>query len=95
MTMLLTLLLIASKEEEAAEEERLKKEQQDAEDIEYMRYLLGNIMENIGYPTKTGTMFYVPMSDEEYNITTHSSQGIMMKVIMRMGVGRVRQPRGR
>ena len=42
------------KEEEAAEEERLKKEQQDAEDIEYMRYLLGNIMENIGDPTKTG-----------------------------------------
>ena len=54
------------KEEEAAEEERLKKEQQDAEDIEYMRYLLGNIMENIGDPTKTGTMFYVPMSDDEY-----------------------------
>ena len=55
------------KEEEEAEKLRLEKRQQDEEDIEYMRYLLGSIMENIGDPTKTGTMFYVPMSDEEYN----------------------------
>ena len=55
------------KEEEEAEKLRLEKRQQDEEDIEYMRYLLGSIMENIGDPTKTGTMFYVPMSDEEFN----------------------------
>ena len=55
------------KEEEEAEKLRLEKRQQDEEDIEYMRYVLGSIMENIGDPTKTGTMFYVPMSDEEYN----------------------------
>ena len=55
------------KEDEEAEKQRLKKEKQDADDIEYMRYLLGSIMENIGDPTKTGTMLYVPMSDEEFN----------------------------
>jgi hypothetical protein len=55
------------KEEEEAEKLRLEKEKQDADDIEYMRYLLGSIMENIGDPTKTGTMFYIPMSDEEFN----------------------------
>ena len=54
------------KEEEAAEEERLKKEQEELEDIQYMQYLLGNIMEQLGDPTKTGTLFYVPMSDQEY-----------------------------
>ncbi len=55
------------KEKEEAEKLRLEKEKEELEDIEYMRYLLGNIMENLGDPTKTGTLFYVPMSDEEYN----------------------------
>ena len=54
------------KEEEEAEKLRLEKEQEELEDIEYMRYLLGNIMENLGDPTKTGSLFYVPMTDEEY-----------------------------
>ncbi len=51
---------------EEAEKERLEKDQQVAEDIEYMRYLLVNIMQNIGDPTKTGSIFYVPMSDNDY-----------------------------
>tara|TARA_A100001015_G_scaffold321619_1_gene453482 strand:+ start:5523 stop:5846 length:324 start_codon:yes stop_codon:yes gene_type:complete len=55
------------KKEEEAEKERLAKEQEQLEDIEYMRYLLGNIMENLGDPTKTGSLFYVPMSDGEFN----------------------------
>ena len=68
MTMLLTLLLIANKKKKKKQKKlKLEKEKQDADDIEYMRYLLGSIMENIGDPTKTGTMFYVPMSDEEFN----------------------------
>ncbi len=55
------------REEEEAEKERLKREQQDLEEIEYMRHLLGSIMQNLGDPTKTGTLFYVPMSDDDYN----------------------------
>ena len=55
------------KEEEEAEKERLLKEREQLEDIEYMRYLLGNIIENLGDPTKTGSLFYVPMSDGEFN----------------------------
>ena len=47
------------KEEEEAEKLRLEKEQEELEDIEYMK--------NLGDPTKTGTLFYVPMSDEEFN----------------------------
>ena len=54
------------KEEEEAERLRLEKEKQDTEDLEYMRYLLINIMENIGDPTKTGSIFYVPMTDDDY-----------------------------
>ena len=54
------------KEKEEAEKLRLQKEQEELEDIEYMRYLLGNIMENLGDPKKTGSLFYVPMSDDEY-----------------------------
>ena len=57
------------KEKEEAEEEKLRLEQEaeELEEVEYMRYLLGNIMEQLGDPTKTGSLFYVPMSDEEYN----------------------------
>ena len=51
------------KEEEEAEAARLKKE---LEEIEYMKYLLSNIMTNLGDPTKTGSLFYVPMSDDDY-----------------------------
>ena len=54
------------KEDEEAERLRLEQEETDLEEIEYMRYLLGNIMEQLGDPTKTGTLFYVPMSDDEY-----------------------------
>ena len=54
------------KEEAEAEKLRLEQEAEDLEEIEYMRYLLGNIMEQLGDPTKTGSLFYVPMSDEEY-----------------------------
>ena len=65
------------KEEEEAEKLRLEKEQEELEDIEYMRYLLGNIMENLGDPTKTGSLFYVPMSDEEYNKLVDQVDGFL------------------
>ena len=55
------------KEEAEAEKLRLEQEAEELEEVEYMRYLLGNIMEQLGDPTKTGSLFYVPMSDEEYN----------------------------
>ena len=54
------------KEEEEAEKERIKKQQEEIEEIEYMKYLLSNIMTNLGDPKKTGSLFYVPMSDDEY-----------------------------
>tara|TARA_R100000700_G_C3072737_1_gene82109 strand:+ start:187 stop:552 length:366 start_codon:yes stop_codon:yes gene_type:complete len=53
-------------EEEEAEKARIQQEVDNEEEIQYMRYLLGNIMDQLGDPTKTGTLFYVPMSDEEY-----------------------------
>ena len=53
------------KEEEEAEKLRLQKEQEELEEIEYMKYVLGNIMDQLGDPSKTGSMFYIPMSDEE------------------------------
>jgi 5,10-methylene-tetrahydrofolate dehydrogenase/methenyl tetrahydrofolate cyclohydrolase len=55
------------KEDEEAEKIRLEKEAVELEEIEHMRYLLGNIMEQLGDPTKTGSLFYVPMTDEDYN----------------------------
>ena len=55
------------KELEEEEKARIQQEVDDEEEIEYMRYLLGNIMEQLGDPSKTGSLFYVPMSDEEYN----------------------------
>ena len=55
------------KEEDDAEKLRLEKEAEELQDIEYMQYLLGNIMEQLGDPTKTGTLFYVPMTDDDYN----------------------------
>ena len=55
------------KEDEEAEKLRLEQEEKDHEEIEYMRYLLGNIMEQLGDPTRTGSLFYVPMSDDDYN----------------------------
>ena len=54
------------KEVEEEEKARIQREVDDEEEIESMRYLLNNIMEQIGDPTKTGSMFYVPMSDEDY-----------------------------
>ncbi len=55
------------KEDEEAEKLRLEQEEKDHEEIEYMRYLLGNIMDQLGDPTRTGSLFYVPMSDDDYN----------------------------
>ena len=55
------------REDEEAEKIRLEKEAEELEEIEHMRYLLGNIMEQLGDPTKTGSLFYVPMTDEDYN----------------------------
>ena len=55
------------KEDEEAEKLRLEQEEKDHEEIEYMRYLLGNTMEQLGDPTRTGSLFYVPMSDDDYN----------------------------
>lgn len=54
------------KEEEEAERARLEKEKKDLEDIEYMRYLLINIMDSVGRPEQTGSIFYVPMTDDDY-----------------------------
>jgi hypothetical protein len=54
------------REDEQLEKARLEKEAEELEEIEYMRYLLGNIMEQIGDPVKTGSLFYVPMTDDDY-----------------------------
>jgi len=51
---------------EEAEKERLEKEQQDYDDIEKMRIVLVNIMEQLGNPEQTGSIFYVPMTDDDY-----------------------------
>tara|TARA_B100000902_G_C26579472_1_gene560439 strand:+ start:139 stop:468 length:330 start_codon:yes stop_codon:yes gene_type:complete len=48
------------------EEKRLEKEQQDYDDIEQMRIVLVNIMEQLGNPERTGSIFYVPMTDDDY-----------------------------
>ena len=48
---------------EQAEKERLEKEQQDQDDIEQMRIVLINIMEQLGNPEATGSEFQVfPLS---------------------------------
>ena len=54
------------KEKEEAEKLRLEKEAEELEEVEQLRYLLNNIMEQLGDPSKTGSLFYVPMSDEDY-----------------------------
>ena len=51
---------------EEAEKKRLEKEQQDYDDIEKMRIVLVNIMEQLGNPEKTGSIFYVPMTNDDY-----------------------------
>ena len=51
---------------EEAEKKRLEKEQQDYDDIEKMRIVLVNIMEQLGDPEKTGSIFYVPMTNDDY-----------------------------
>lgn len=55
------------KEKERAEKERLEKEQQQREEIEEMRIVLINIMEQLGAdPSRTGSIFYAPMPDEQF-----------------------------
>ncbi len=54
------------KEEEEAERLRLEKEQQDYDDIEEMRTVLVHIIQSIGRPEETGSIFYVPMTDDDY-----------------------------
>ena len=51
---------------EQAEKERLEKEQLDYEDIEKMQIVLINIMEQLGNPESTGSIFYIPMTDDDY-----------------------------
>ena len=51
---------------EEAEKERLEKEQQDRDDIERMRIVLVNLMEQLGNPEATGSIFYVPMTNDDY-----------------------------
>ena len=51
---------------EEAEKKRLEKEQQDYDDIESMRIVLVKIMEALGNPEQTGSIFYVPMTDDDY-----------------------------
>jgi len=53
------------KQKEREAEEKAKAE--EIEDIEYMRHVLTNLMESLASnPNKTGTLFYVPMTDDEY-----------------------------
>ena len=60
--------LNAFREQKLREEEkaRLEKEQQDLEDIDRMRIVLVNIMEQLGNPEQTSSIFYVPMTDDDY-----------------------------
>ncbi len=54
------------KEEEEAERLRLEKEQQERDEIEQMQIVLINIMEQLGAPSRTGSIFYAPMTDDDY-----------------------------
>ena len=54
------------REREIAEKERLEKEKQDHDDIDRMRDVLVQIMEAIGRPEETGSIFYVPLTDDDY-----------------------------
>ena len=64
------------REREQAEKERLEKEQQDEDEIEYMRSVLSNIMGQLGHPPEiTGSMFYVPMTDDDYFSQYHFNSG--------------------
>lgn len=54
------------KEKEEAERLRLEKEQQERDEIEQMQIVLINIMEQLGDPARTGSIFYVPMTDDDY-----------------------------
>ena len=51
---------------EQEEEERKNNAEEEAEQIESMRYILSTIMSQLGDPQKTGTLFYVPMTDDDY-----------------------------
>ena len=62
------------KEEEEAEKLRLQREQEEREEIEYMQYLLGNIMEKLGPPV-TSSFYYAPMTDDDYFTNYHFESG--------------------
>tara|TARA_Y100000593_G_C4257508_1_gene310399 strand:+ start:101 stop:412 length:312 start_codon:yes stop_codon:yes gene_type:complete len=51
---------------EQEEEERKKLEADDAEKLETMQIILSSIITQLGDPQKTGTLFYVPMTDDDY-----------------------------
>tara|TARA_Y100001937_G_scaffold104570_1_gene144655 strand:- start:1795 stop:2124 length:330 start_codon:yes stop_codon:yes gene_type:complete len=51
---------------EEEEKQRLEKEQQDYDDIEQMRIVLVNIMEQLGNPEQSSSLFYVPITDDDY-----------------------------
>ena len=48
------------------EKERLEKEQEDHDSVERMRLVLEKIMEHMAIPPVSSSMFYVPMTDDEY-----------------------------
>ncbi len=54
------------KQKELEEKQKAEQEEKDLEEIQHMRYLLNTIIENLGNPHQTGSLFYVPMSDDEY-----------------------------
>ncbi len=54
------------KQKEAEEKARVEKEAKDLEEIEYMQHILGSIMQQFGEPQATGSLFYVPMTDDDY-----------------------------
>ncbi len=56
----------AKKQKELEEKEKAEQEERDREEIEYMRIVLVNIMEQLGNPEQTGSIFYVPMTDDDY-----------------------------
>ena len=56
----------AKKQKELEEKEKAEQEERDREEIEYMRIVLVNLMEQLGDPTKTGSLFYAPMTDDDY-----------------------------